>query len=120
MIERIAVAGAALLACAFVQGEIPVDASGGEWPVYGADKAGTKYSPLDQIDRDNFEELEIAWRWRSVDDAIRARDAYLNKNMFEATPLVIGDTLYLTTAFSRAVALSLARRQQLERVFHVC
>ena len=26
----------------------------GEWPTYGGDLGGTKYSPLDQIDRDNF------------------------------------------------------------------
>ena len=39
----------------------------GEWPTYGGDLGNTKYSPLDQIDRDNFGELEIAWRWRSAD-----------------------------------------------------
>ena len=39
----------------------------GEWRAYGADKAGTKYSPLDQIDRANFSDLKIAWRWQSVD-----------------------------------------------------
>ena len=39
----------------------------GEWRAYGADKAGSKYSPLDQINRDNFTDLEIAWRWKSVD-----------------------------------------------------
>ena len=31
----------------------------GEWPVYGADKAGSKYSPLAQIDRHNFSTLEV-------------------------------------------------------------
>ncbi len=40
----------------------------GEWPTYGGDLGGTKYSPLDQIDRDNFDRLEIVWRWRSADD----------------------------------------------------
>ena len=39
----------------------------GEWPTYGGDLGSTKYSPLDQIDRDNFGDLEIAWRWRSAD-----------------------------------------------------
>ena len=31
----------------------------GEWPTYGGDLGGSKYSPLDQIDRSNFEDLEI-------------------------------------------------------------
>ena len=38
----------------------------GEWRAFGADPANTKYSPLDQITPDNFTELEIAWRWRSL------------------------------------------------------
>ena len=32
----------------------------GEWPTYGGDLGNTKYSPLDQIDADNFGDLEIA------------------------------------------------------------
>lgn len=43
------------------------DAAEGEWRAYGADKAGSKYSPLEQINKDNFTDLEIAWRWQSVD-----------------------------------------------------
>ena len=39
----------------------------GEWPTYGADLGSTKYSPLDQVNGDNFGDLEIAWRWRSAD-----------------------------------------------------
>ena len=39
----------------------------GEWPTYGGDLGSTKYSPLDQIDRHNFGDLEIAWRWLSAD-----------------------------------------------------
>ncbi len=39
----------------------------GEWPTYGGDIGGSKYSPLDQIDRTNFADLEIAWSWRSAD-----------------------------------------------------
>ena len=39
----------------------------GEWRVYGGDKAGTKYSPLKQINKDNFTDLTIAWRWQSLE-----------------------------------------------------
>ncbi|MEE2638332.1 MAG: pyrroloquinoline quinone-dependent dehydrogenase [Acidobacteriota bacterium] len=39
----------------------------GEWPTYGGDLGSTKYSPLEQIDAENFADLEVAWRWRSSD-----------------------------------------------------
>ena len=39
----------------------------GEWPTYGGDLGGSKYSPLDQVNSENFENLEIAWRWQSAD-----------------------------------------------------
>jgi len=36
----------------------------GEWRYIGGDAAHTRYTPLDQITAENFEELEIAWVWR--------------------------------------------------------
>ena len=66
-----------LLLCAVVavhpisaQHEAP---SNGEWPTYGGDLGGSKYSPLDQITRENFDELTIAWRWRSADAQLSIR-----------------------------------------------
>ena len=41
--------------------------AGGDWPSYGGDLKSGKYSPLDQITRDNFDDLVVAWRWKSVD-----------------------------------------------------
>ncbi len=37
----------------------------GEWHYLGGDAAHTRYSPLDQIDASNFEDLEVAWIWRA-------------------------------------------------------
>ena len=39
----------------------------GEWRSYAGNTAGQKYSPLDQIDAGNFNQLEVAWEWTSVD-----------------------------------------------------
>ena len=69
----------------------------GEWHHYGRDLAGTKYSPLDQIDRDNVDQLEIAWRWRTDNFGSRL-DFY-----YQATPLMIGGVLYTTAGWSRSV-----------------
>ena len=37
----------------------------GEWRHYAGDLASTRYSPLDQIDRDNFNDLELVWRLKT-------------------------------------------------------
>ena len=124
--------------CAVVLTAATVDAqygakADGEWPTYGGDLGNTKYSPLDQIDRNNFEELEIAWRWQSADaflsmtdskggelwtnsqfifeelnreDPNRWRDQeppYVDK--FQATPLMVGGRLYLNMPTSVGAAI---------------
>ena len=35
-----------------------------EWPYYGADQAGTKYSAASDINRANVERLAVAWSWK--------------------------------------------------------
>jgi hypothetical protein len=37
----------------------------GEWRFYGSDAHSTKYSALEQINKDNVKDLQIAWRWRA-------------------------------------------------------
>jgi quinoprotein glucose dehydrogenase len=69
----------------------------GEWRYYGADAASTKYSPLDQINKENVKDLKIAWRWKS--DNFGGRPEY---NM-EATPLMINGVLYTTVGTRRDV-----------------
>src|SRR5579862_1465388 len=71
-------------------------APAGEWPAYHRDLAGTRYSPLDQITRDNVSRLAIAWRWKSD-----STDGPEIKN--ENTPLMIGGVLYFTSGEHRAV-----------------
>ena len=71
-----------------------------EWKTYGADLASTRYSPLDQINKDNFSQLKIAWRL-STDDFGPRPDS-----LYSATPLFVGNVLYTTVGTARtAVAL---------------
>src|SRR3990172_1662511 len=37
----------------------------GEWRFYGGDSGSTKYSPLDQINRNKVKDLQIVWRWKT-------------------------------------------------------
>ena len=105
----------------------------GEWPTYSGDLGGTKYSPLDQIDADNFGRLEVAWRWQSA-DAVLSLDmpgggawradshlifAELNRRdphrwrdalpptitNFKATPLMVGGRLFVNMPTSVGAAI---------------
>src|SRR5438552_9556299 len=69
----------------------------GEWPSYTGDVKGTKYSPLDQISAENFNKLEIAWRFKT--DSLGTRPEY----KLEGTPLMVNRVLYTTAGTRRAV-----------------
>jgi quinoprotein glucose dehydrogenase len=60
----------------------------GQWPTYGGDKGSTKYSPLDQIDRSNFGDLEVAWQWESIDAEVVATGKLRGSpGSFKSTPV---------------------------------
>ena len=105
----------------------------GEWRSYSGNIAGQKYSPLDQIDASNFNDLEIAWRWTSVDamvsrtmpdgsewwapldDIVESlvadtpnlyRTGHLPRpGGMRVTPLMVGGVMYFNTALSQGVAV---------------
>ncbi|MCH8333749.1 pyrroloquinoline quinone-dependent dehydrogenase [Candidatus Sumerlaeota bacterium] len=108
-----------LVLCCFVTlwaGQVHAQqgASGGEWRSYGGDAGGTTYSPLDQIDKTNVSDLEIAWQWTTVDAPIMAEDPRLSRaTNFEGTPLMIGGVLYTATSLSQAAAIDAATGENL-------
>ena len=69
-------------------------APNGEWPSYGGDTGSTKYAPLDQINRDNVDQLEIAWRWNSPENELVKSDRRLMSMAHESTPLMVNGTLF--------------------------
>jgi quinoprotein glucose dehydrogenase len=71
-----------------------------EWRYYAGDLGNMRYSPLDQIDAGNFNDLQVAWRFKT--DSLGARPEY----QFESTPLLIKGRLY-TTAGSRRDVVAL-------------
>ena len=105
---------ACLAWCALTVSPAPVlaqyGATDGEWRSYGGDVGGTKYSPLDQIDATNFEELVIAWRWQSADAALdlgslREQRSGISIRGLQVTPLMVDGTIYLSTAMYQAAAI---------------
>ncbi len=79
-----------------------------EWRYYGADAAGTKYSPLAQIDASNVRRLHIAWSWDAKNFGSTPEFNW------EVTPLMVGGRLFLTAGTRRdAVALDAATGETL-------
>ena len=72
-------------------------AKDGEWRTYGGDLGSTRYAPLDQINADNFNKLEVAWRFKT--DSLGPRPEF----QYESTPLMVGGKLYSTAGTRRAV-----------------
>lgn len=78
-------------------------AAADDWPHYGRDPGGSRYSPLTQIDRSNLDELEVAWQFRTGELGQDARQG--EKLTFEATPVLWRRTLYFSTGFGAAFAI---------------
>ncbi len=77
--------------------------SAAEWPAYGRDAGGSRFSPLTQINRDNVKHLKPAWTYRTGDlaDGKNARSS----SAFQCTPLMVDGVLYVVTSFNRVIAL---------------
>lgn len=94
---NLAVIGATLAWAGPVFGQ--TGAVDGEWRFYAGDGGHTQYTALDQIDRDNVNDLEVAWRWQAENSA---ETPFYN---FESTPIMIGGVLYTTTGASEVAAI---------------
>jgi len=72
----------------------------GEWRYWGADASSSRYSPLDQIDASNFEDLEVVWTWRGDNFGPEADP------LLRATPIYANGMLY-SVAGSRRTAMAI-------------
>jgi quinoprotein glucose dehydrogenase len=86
----------------FLASKLPAWAQGrpapdSEWRHYAGDLGSQRYSPLDQIHAGNFNDLEVAWRFKT--DSLGPRPEYV----YEGTPLVVRGRLYVTAGARRAV-----------------
>ena len=77
----------------------------GEWPAYGADSASSKYSPLDQIDRETVHDLRIVWRQSTIPDAVRRGSTVRPSVQSQNTPLMVDGLLYVSTGLGTVAAL---------------
>ncbi|WP_152046457.1 glucose/quinate/shikimate family membrane-bound PQQ-dependent dehydrogenase [Aureimonas psammosilenae] len=86
-------------------GAIPADAASipaGEWHAYGRTGFGQRFSPLEGITPENVSRLQVAWTYNTGD---RKGPGDPEETTFEATPLKIGDRLFLCTPHQNVIAL---------------
>src|SRR6266576_3259792 len=90
-----------------------VTAKPGEWRYLNSDPGATRYAPLDQINKDNFKDLKIAWRWKpGIPPAASSLGGTAQSNgdptlaiyRSEATPIMVGGILYESAGGQRVVA----------------
>jgi quinoprotein glucose dehydrogenase len=92
---------------------LSMNAKPGEWRYLNSDPLSTRYSPLDQITKDNFKDLKVAWRWKpgippapsSLGGTAQSNgDPVLAMFRSEATPIMAGGVLYESAGGQRVVA----------------
>ena len=80
-----------------------------EWRSPAGDPAGTHYSPLAAINRSNVTELRVAWKWKTEEEPKNGA----TPGVFEASPVMVNDVLYLSTPYNRVVALDAATGERI-------
>ena len=101
--------GFRVLACAAAVAAAPAaQAQQFEWRSYGSDVAGTKYAPLDQINKDTVGELEIVWRQSVLPDVVRGDREISASVASQNTPLMVDGRLYVSTGLGTVAALDAA------------
>ncbi|MDR5763108.1 hypothetical protein [Caballeronia sp. LZ035] len=82
-----------------------VDTVDTDWRYYGHTMAGTRYSPLGQITGTNVKRLRKAWQYETGDLPRKGETTAGREFNFEATPIKVGDRLYLCTPHRHVIAL---------------
>jgi quinoprotein glucose dehydrogenase len=78
--------------------------TGKDWPVYGGNKAGNRYSPLRQINMKNVHKLQVAWTYNA---------AVTRGGAIQCQPIVVDGILYGTTPDLKLFALHAGTGQEL-------
>lgn len=84
-------------AAAAEQALVQAMADSAGWPSYGRDQTNQRYSPLSQVNTGNVSGLQLAWKYNTG-----------IFHSFEASPVVLNGTMYVSTPLNHVVALDAA------------
>ena len=82
-----------------------------DWPFYGNDAGGTRYSPLASINRSNVSTLAIAWRYHTGEPRLDLS----RQPSLQVTPLVVDNVMYVSTPLGKVMALEPATGREIWR-----
>jgi quinoprotein glucose dehydrogenase len=83
VIAALSLMASLVLALPRLSGQTVPSTPPGEWRYPAHDAGGTRYSPLDQISRNNVKDLRIAWRWKTENFGPKADYNY------QVTPIMV-------------------------------
>ncbi|HEV3251306.1 MAG TPA: pyrroloquinoline quinone-dependent dehydrogenase [Puia sp.] len=75
------------------------------WPAYGNDAGGMRYSSLNQINSQNVKQLRLAWTHQTGELKTYEGTRVIEKAAFEATPIMVDGALYFSTPTCRVFAI---------------
>jgi glucose dehydrogenase len=78
-----------------------------DWPSFGRDYANKRFSENKQINTGNIKNLSTAWEFKSG-----------VKSTFQATPIVVGEVMYVSLPFNHVVALDAKTGKEIWRYKH--
>lgn len=84
----------------------PVKEAGSDWPVYLGGNSGMQYSPLDQINKENVNRLQVVWEFASGDADANGR------SQIQCNPIIIDGVLYGSSPKLKIFALNAATGEQ--------
>lgn len=95
----------------YKQGKAYSYETGSDWPVYGGNKAGNRYSPLTQINSGNVDQLDVAWTFNAAEETEPGGQP--RALQIQCQPIVVRGVLYGTTPALKLFALDAATGKQL-------
>ncbi|HMH21075.1 MAG TPA: PQQ-binding-like beta-propeller repeat protein [Puia sp.] len=87
--------------------------AGKDWPVYGGNRQGNRYSPLRQIDLNNVKDLQVAWTYNSADSPRTDNPGRREQHEIQCQPIVVNGILYGTNARLKLFALDAATGKEI-------
>lgn len=82
-----------------------------DWRNYGGNKAGNRYSTLDEINKENVKNLTIAWMYDTAEDSARNK---IGRNLeIECQPIMVNDMLYGLTPLLKLFAVNATTGEEL-------
>ncbi|MDQ6479256.1 PQQ-binding-like beta-propeller repeat protein [Dyadobacter sp. LHD-138] len=84
-----------------------------DWPNYGGNKAGNRYSPLDQINTGNVQALQVAWMYDASEKPNPANPGRQRNRAIQCQPIVVNGIMYGTTPELKLFALKAESGEQL-------